>query len=274
MTLKETAKTLEAAGVPDAGFDAAELICRFENVSRALAMTGDFSSEELFRAVERRKSGEPLQYILGEWDFMGFTFKVTPDCLIPRFDTEVLCGYLVENLPENGRFADLCTGTGCIAVAALKMRNDAAASAVELYPETISVAKENAETLGVSDRLELILADVCTDCLSGEYDIIVSNPPYVTSEEMKALPREVKFEPPHALTDGGDGLSVIRKIAEIYPRHLKEGGSLAIEIGSLQGEALRTIAEENSLTCQILRDTGNRDRVAVLKRKQKTAFTA
>lgn len=264
MTLIQIRKTLEESGVPDAAFDAAELICHFEKVSRASAMTGDFSSPALIEAIEKRKSGEPLQYILGEWDFMGYTFRVTPDCLIPRFDTEVLCSYLVENLPENGRFADLCTGSGCIAAAALKMRADARATAVELYPETLKIAKENAENLGVSDRIEFIEADVTADCLSGKFDMIVSNPPYVTLSEMADLSREVKKEPPHALTDGGDGLSIIRKIIEIYPAHLKDGGILAIEIGYKQGNALREIAKKYSLTCEILRDSGDRDRVAVI----------
>ncbi len=268
MTLTEAAKKLEAAGVPDARFDAAELICHTEKVSRAAAMTGDFSSSALTDALERRAAGEPLQYILGEWDFMGCTLKVTPECLIPRFDTEVLCTYLIENLPEGGTFADLCTGTGCIAIAALRHRPDAAcAVAVELYPETAAVARENAVRLGVSGRLEITEADVTSDCLTGQYDMIVSNPPYVTADEMLTLSREVKREPARALTDGGDGLSIIRKIVEIYPAHLKDGGILAIEIGYRQGGALMALAEEHSLTCTLLCDSGGRDRVAVLKRK-------
>lgn len=267
MTLIQAAKKLEAAGVPDARFDAAELICHFEKVSRAAAMTGDFSSASLTAALERRAGGEPLQYILGEWDFMGYTFKVNPECLIPRFDTEVLCTYLIENLPGGGTFADLCTGTGCIAVAALLRRPDINhADAVELYPETVKTARENAYLLGVADRVSIIEADVTEDCLTGQYDMIVSNPPYVTAEEMKTLSREVRHEPERALTDGGDGLAIIRKIVEIYPAHLKDGGALAIEIGHKQGNALRHLAAQHGLTCEILKDTGDRDRVAVLRK--------
>ena len=266
MTLKELSNILKEAGVEDSRFDAMQLICHFEKVSTAVAMTGDFSSTELLSAAERRAQGEPLQYIIGEWDFMGYTFRVNKNCLIPRFDTEVLCSFLTENLPENGRFADLCTGSGCIAIATLKLRQDATASAVELYPETVEIAKENAEELGVSDRLEIITADVTEDVLTGTYDIIVSNPPYVTTDEMKSLSREVMHEPTHALTDGGDGLSIIRKIIEIYPHHLAPNGILAIEIGAFQGVAVREIAEENGLSCTLLRDSGDRDRVAVMKK--------
>lgn len=265
MTLREAEKMLRENGVADAGFDAAELICHTEKVSRAAAMTGDFGSKELENALSRRASGEPLQYILGQWDFFGYTFKVTPDCLIPRFDTEILCSYLTENLPQGGRFADLCTGTGCIAIAALKQRRDATGTALELYPKTARVAEENAKMLGVDDRLQIVTADVTKDgSIEGLFDIIVSNPPYVTAEEMKSLQREVTYEPTYALTDGGDGLSIIREIVRLYPKHLKEGGSLAIEIGWLQGDAVRQIAAENGLSCKLLKDSGNRDRVAVL----------
>ena len=266
---------LEENGVCDARFDAAELICHTEKVSRAAALTGDFHSEELLSALARRAKGEPLQYILGEWDFFGYTFKVTPDCLIPRFDTEILCSYLIDNLPPGGRFADLCTGTGCIAIAALKKRADAVGVAVELYPETAQVARENAERLGVSDRLQIITADVTeVGVLDGFYDIIVSNPPYVTAEEMLSLQREVAYEPAHALTDGGDGLSVIREIVRLYPPHLKSGGSLAVEIGAMQGDSLKKIASENGLSCELLKDTGNRDRVAVLRETGETLLSS
>lgn len=265
MTLREAEKFLRDAGVEDARFDALELICHFENISRAKAMLCEFSSPELLNALHRRANGEPLQYILGEWEFMGIPFKVNEGCLIPRFDTEILCNYIIEKLPKCGTFADLCTGSGCIACSVLKHRPDSVGTAVELYPEPFKIAEENAKSLGVSNRLSLLRADACTDCLTGQFDIIASNPPYVTAEEMKHLSREVQKEPVHALTDGGDGLSVIRSIISYAPRHLKEGGSLAIEIGYMQGKAVTDIAEGYGLTCTLLRDTGDRDRVAVIK---------
>ncbi len=268
MTFSEIVKRLSDGGISAPAFEATELICRFEKVSRASVRFGDYFSEELAAAIERRISGTALQYILGEWDFMGYTFKVTPDCLIPRADTELLCEYLCKNAPRDGQFADLCTGSGCIAIAALLERADLTAVAVELYPETLEIAKENAKRLGVSDRIEFILGDVCTDTLEGEFDMIVSNPPYVTIEEMEELSREVLGEPHHALTDGGDGLSIIRKIIEIYPSHLKDGGSIAIEMGWKQGSALCAIAKERGLSATLLKDIEGRDRVTVVKKEE------
>lgn len=266
MTHFEIASRLRAAGISDSAFEAAELISFFEKVSPALARTGDYQSPELEAAVLQRIDGTPLQYIIGEWDFMGFTFKVSPACLIPRSDTELLCSLLIESTPRGGVFADLCTGSGCIAISALLLRPDLRAVAVELYPETLEIARENARLHGVSDRIKFILSDVCSDCLSGEFDTIVSNPPYVSIEEMKEISREVAKEPPHALTDGGDGLSIIKKIIEIYPKRLKDGGTLAIEFGWKQGSAMLSLAREAGLFGEILKDIEGRDRVLKIKK--------
>lgn len=269
MTLAELTKRLEKAGVEDAAFDAARLICYTQGVSRASLMAErgrDFTDNTLEEAVRRRESGEPLQYILGEWEFMGVPIKVSPACLIPRADTEVLASLAADMLPDSGRFADLCTGSGCIAVSVLHLRSDATAVAVELYGDTLDLARENAEINGVDSRLELIRADVCTDCLQGEFDIIVANPPYIAESEMASLPREVKAEPRHALTDGGDGLSFIKSIIDIYPAHLKKDGILAVEIGWRQGEAVCEYAKQRGLSAEIIPDMGGRDRVVKMKK--------
>jgi len=267
VTFSEITKKLSDGGIDSPAFEATELILRFESVSRAMVRFGDYLSPKLSEAIEKRLAGTALQYIIGEWDFMGYTFKVTPDCLIPRADTELLCSWLCENAPVGGIFADLCTGSGCIAIAALLEREDLRGVAVELYPETLELARENAKMLGVSDRIEFILGDVCTDTLSGEFDMIVSNPPYIAAAEMDTLSKEVLGEPRHALTDGGDGLSIIRKIIEIYPSHLKDDGALAIEMGWKQGNDLSSIAAKHGLSAAILKDIEGRDRVTVIKRK-------
>ena len=268
MTFSEIKKKLSDAGIDSPAFEAAELICRFEKVSRATCRFGDYSSPELFEGIEKRISGTALQYVIGEWDFMGYTFKVSPACLIPRADTELLCEFLINNAPRGGRFADLCTGSGCIAIAALLERPDLSAVAVELYPETLEIAKENAALLGVSDRIDFILGDACEDTLTGEFDMIVSNPPYIAAEEMESRDREVLGEPHHALTDGGDGLSIIRKIIEIYPSRLKDGAPLAMEIGWQQGRDVCDIAKSLGLSASLLKDIEGRDRVIVIKRKE------
>ena len=270
MKLKQIASKLAECGVEDAEFEASVLVEHFEGCSRALqlALDKDYTSCELLTAIERRCAREPLQYIIGEWDFMGYTFKVTPATLIPRADTELLCDLLIHKMPRGGRFADLCTGSGCIAVSALNMRGDAVGVAVELYPETMKVARENAEIHKVEDRLEFVLADVCEDSLEGEFDVIVSNPPYVTLDEMNDISPEVEKEPRHALTDGGDGLYIIRKIIEIYPEHLKKGGILAIEFGWKQGKAVLEIARELGYEAEIVQDIEGRDRILVINSKK------
>lgn len=270
MTLRALTQILLTVGIKDAAFEAGELACAATGRSLASVMTDDFDETAVMPLAKRRIGGEPLQYILGLWEFMGCPFKVTPDCLIPRADTEILAQFLIDAIPRGGRFADLCTGSGCIAVSALCHRKDITGIAVELYENTLSIAKENAEKNGVLDRLEFIHADVTSDCLGSEkYDVIVSNPPYVTAGEMKELDREVLCEPYYALTDGGDGLSIIRRIIELYPAHLKECGVLAIEIGWKQGAAVQRIAEKNGLVSNIIKDTADRDRVVCIRRADK-----
>ena len=264
MILSEIIKTLEAGGVDSPRFDASVLIEHYEGKNRAAQLAfpeRDYQSEALLDAVRRRARREPLQYIIGKWDFMGHTFKVSPSCLIPRADTELLCSLAIEKLPAGGRFADLCTGSGCIALSILAERDDAAGVAVELYAETLALCCENAESLGVTHRFTPICADVTSPCLEGKFDVIVSNPPYVTIDEMDHISPEVAMEPRHALTDGGDGLSIIRKIMEIYPAHLNPGGTLAIEFGWKQGDDILAIASSLGLSARIITDIEGRDRI-------------
>lgn len=268
--LNDIVKMLEAGGVESPRFDASVLIEHFEGASRARQLAfpeKDYESETLLDAVKRRAAREPLQYIIGKWEFMGYTFKVSPACLIPRADTELLCSVVVEHLRKTGgkRFADLCTGSGCIAVSTLLECPGAEGVAVELYPETLEICRQNAAKHSVTDRLQMVLSDVCTYAPEGAFDVIASNPPYVTTEEMKDITPEVETEPHHALTDGGDGLSIIRKILEIYPKYLKKGGILAIEFGWRQGKDVLEIAENLGLNAEILTDTENRDRVLLVK---------
>ncbi len=262
MTLPEITARLSAAGVDSPRFDALELIVHFEKISRAAALTGgDYKNPALEQAVQRRCEREPLAYILGQWDFMGHTFRLSPECLIPRSDTELLCSLLIRSLPTGGRFADLCTGSGCIAVSALLARKDAVGTAVELYPGTLAAAEENANLHGVQDRLARIQADICTWEPEGSFDWIVSNPPYVTAEEMESVSPEVSLEPARALTDGGDGLTFYRCIFDRYPRYLRAGGAIAVEIGWHQADEVCEIARRAGMKPTVLKDLENRDRV-------------
>lgn len=217
--------------------------------------------------IKRRETHEPLQYIVGEWDFYRQKYFVSRDCLIPRSDTEVLVEHAIRLLPQNARFADLCTGSGCIAVSTLCERPDTTAVMVEKFPSTIDVAIANAIRNGVQDRGESILMDLLTDeeRLAGrEFDAILSNPPYIRPEVIEALSEEVKFEPYAALYGGEDGLVFYRKIIEMYSKFVKKGGFMLLEIGYDQADDLKNIAQEHGYYCEIFKDYGGNDRVAYI----------
>lgn len=268
MTVKETENRLKKAGIENAAGEALLLWEHFSGIPRSrliIMKNEDREIPSLEEALRRREAHEPLQYILGEWSFMKETYEVNPSTLVPREDTELLVSYAIENTVNGGKILDLCAGSGCVGISTLAARRDLSCVAVELYGETLETAKRNAKRNGVEDRISFIKADVTMPCLpKGElFDAVLSNPPYVTADEWETLADDVKKEPKAALTDGGDGLSIIRKIIEIYPSHLKEGGFVAIEMGASQGEAVSGIAEENGLSCRILKDYSGKDRVAL-----------
>lgn len=218
------------------------------------------TEEEREKAKERLSAREPLAYILGEWGFYDQIYKVSPDCLIPRPDTEHVVDKLIELLPQNGRFLDLCTGSGCITVSTLVHRTDASALAVDISEGAVSIAKENAEKYSVSDRAVFLCKDVKEDFLEEEkFDIIVSNPPYIASSVINTLEPELFYEPRIALDGGDDGLDFYRTIISKYKKHLKIGGLMIFEIGYDQGDALRDLGAST-----IHKDYGGNDRVAVL----------
>ena len=271
MTYRELKKRLEAAGISDAETDARMLLCAFAGASPAVQRADpdrDYTSPELERAVRRREDREPLQYLLGTWQFFGQTYEVSPDCLIPRADTEVLVEKAIALLPENARFADLCTGSGCIAVSVLAERPDTSAVAVEKFPRTLEIAKRNAGRNGVAPRFSPALADV----LRGEgipdgtrLDAILSNPPYIPSDTVPTLAPEVLREPPAALDGGRDGMAFYRAILQFYRHFLKPDGFFLFEIGYDEADAIRALAKASGVTCEIFRDLGGNDRVALIR---------
>jgi release factor glutamine methyltransferase len=226
-----------------------------------------FCSESLTSAVQRRTEGYPLQYIIGEWQFCNETYFVSPDCLIPRADTEILVEAASALLPKDGRFIDLCTGSGCIAVSLLAARCDASALAVDLYPNTLDVARRNAERNSISERIRFACADVLKPHFMddlGRFDMILSNPPYISEKDMRTLSREVLHEPHAALYGGEDGLVFYRMLISEYPRYLNPNGKMILEIGYDQASAICSLADAAGLLCEIHRDYGNRDRMAIL----------
>ncbi len=215
----------------------------------------------LRQAVERRLSGEPLQYILGEWEFMGLPFFVEQGALIPRQDTETLCeaalGWL--KLRSGAAILDLCCGSGCIGVSLAKLGGAKVAFA-DISREALSLARRNAERSGVDGVF--YESDLFAQ-VPGAYDLVACNPPYLTAVEMMSCQKELTYEPALALYGGEDGLSFYRRLAAAWESHVRPGGLLLLEIGHTQGAAVKNLFPG----AKILKDVCGLDRVAWVERK-------
>lgn len=230
----------------------------------------DIDNLALEDALQKREHHVPLQYILGKWDFYRQTYIVDENCLIPRSDTEILVEKAIELLPTNACFVDLCTGSGCIAISTLAERMDTTAVMVDKYPSTLEIASKNAVLNRVDNRLVPMLFDVLNEenrLYGKQFDAILSNPPYIRPEVIETLSPEVKKEPYVALYGGDDGLIFYNKIIRDYSVFLKKDGFMLFEIGYDQANDIYRIADQNGFTCEIFKDYGGNDRVALLKRK-------
>ena len=268
MTYRRLCRMLQDAKIENAEWDALCLMERFCAVSPSLLRSApdrEYENADLENAVRRRLLHEPLQYILGKWDFYRQTYEVSPDCLIPRSDTEILVETAIRLLPIRARFADLCTGSGCIAISTLAERPDTTAVALEKYPNTLALAERNAKKNKVDARFGGILADVLSPVpsLDGEaFDAILSNPPYIPTTDIAALSPEVHAEPKVALDGGEDGLLFYRAILKHYAPLLKKDGFFLFEIGFDQADALVALGKENCFAhTHVIRDFGGNDRV-------------
>lgn len=273
MTAREITRILIDAGIDpaDARSEARLLITRFTGKTNTYLLANpdeNFASPALAEAVEKRRNRYPLQYIVGEWEFYGLPFAVNEHTLIPRPDTELIAEQAIKACPENGTVLDLCTGSGCIAAAVLANVKTARGTAVDLYPDTLRAAEQNLKNLALSDRCTFLCGDATTDLFdeTATFDVIVSNPPYVTADEMTALEPELSYEPAHALTDGGDGLSILRGIIEIYRNHLTPNGVMILEHGWKQSDAVKAIAAQYGMSHQKIMDYGGNIRGAVLRK--------
>lgn len=210
--------------------------------------------------VRRRASGEPLQYITGEQDFMGLTFKTHVSTLIPRQDTECLVEEVMLHLHDGMRILDMCSGSGCILLSLLKYSNDCVGVGAELQPEAVALARENAENLGL--EATFIQSDLFGQ-VEGKYDLIVSNPPYIESEVIETLDCEVReHEPMSALDGGADGLDFYRRITDEARNYLSRGGMLFFEIGYNQAEAVSELLRLNGyIDIVVKKDLAGMDRV-------------
>ena len=213
----------------------------------------------------KEHSDTPEQYVIGEAYFYNEVYKVTPDVLIPRPDTERVVDKVIDHLPLNGQILDLCTGSGCIAISAINARKDCAAVAVDISAAAIEIAKHNALLNGVADRIKFITADIITLDIAEKYDIIVSNPPYIRTDVIAELDVSVRdYEPIIALDGGDDGMKFYRCILNRLTANVKQNGLIIFEIGYDQADDIMKLCEHMA-DIKIYKDYGGNDRVAVIK---------
>ena len=207
---------------------------------------------------------EPLQYILGECEFMSLDFYVESGVLIPRSDTETLVEAVIEKTDENKnmKILDICTGSGCIGISTAHFRSSAYVDLIDISDKAIEIAKKNIVRNNVQSRVKVQKMDILNEYPSEKYDIVVSNPPYIETEVVDTLQTEVKNHEPRLALDGGkDGLIFYRRITEIAPEILKKGGMLAFEIGYNQGKAVSALMGKNFCDVRIIQDFSKNDRV-------------
>jgi len=227
------------------------------------------TAEELARyreMVKRRAAGEPVAYICGEKEFMGLTFKVTPAVLVPQPDTETLVEAAMERLKgkDAPRVADVCTGSGAIALALAHYLPEALLAATDISAAAIGIAKQNAENLSLSERTEFFEGDLLAPLAGKTFDAIVSNPPYIPSGDIAGLSREVRAEPRIALDGGADGLDFYHRLVHESADVLEPDGFLAVECGATQAGAIAEMATDRFGKTETLRDLAGRERVVVL----------
>ncbi len=283
---REGAARLGKAGIEEAALDARlllEFVCGTDRNTLLAHGDREVSEEEYGRysgLIERRASHVPLQHLTGEQDFMGLTFLVSEDVLVPRQDTEVLVEEVMKQLHDGMRILDLCTGSGCILLSLLHYSNDCEGVGVDLSEKALAVAGENYERLREARpqmKARFLQGDLFAALGSeaderqdegangsGEqFDIIVSNPPYIKTDVIDTLMPEVReYEPAMALDGGADGLVFYHRIAKDAGKYLSGGGMLFFEIGCEQAEDVRKIMEEAGFReIAVVKDFAGLDRV-------------
>lgn len=267
-----------------AGFMARILVSTISGKTQE-AMLADrdlYASEEICQKVEtgvqRLLNQEPLAYVLGEWEFYGLDLYVDHNVLIPRDDTCAVAALAIKQalfLNQDPRVLDLCCGSGCIGLAIASRVKDARVTLADISRDALAVAKKNIVRHKMSGRVSCVSADALKPAhpFLGRFDLIVSNPPYITGEEMQQLPRSVDaFEPHLALYGGDDGLDFYRSIAENFRPALKPGGYLCFEFGMGQGDDVCRILEENGYTIlERSRDYNERERAVLAQYGRKEA---
>lgn len=270
-TLSSIEKRLKKAGVPEPDIDARELLEFFCDISYGELIVHpdkEITPEQEYRleqAVTDREMRIPLQHIIGMTGFMGMDFAVREGVLIPRPDTEILVEEVLKDVHNGFDIIDLCTGTGCIAISLAAYTYDCHIIATDISSDAVELANENADAIldeSVRDSLTIAEADLFGD-YDGPFDIIVSNPPYIRTEEIAGLEPEVKDHDPMLALDGGvDGLDVYRQIIPGSIKRLRKGGELFLETGCDQAaEVTQLMINEGFVDLDIIKDYSDNDRV-------------
>ena len=264
LLLKKQVRTiLEQHGSDSAAFET-EQILKWATGFDRLTLTPDSEIDDekaktAIDAAKRRIKGEPLQYILGEWDFFGLTFRVGEGVLIPRPETELLVEKTLEELKNGGTVIDLCSGRGCIPIA-VSTKSGASCYGIEISEKALEYFKENIILNNVEDSVTPLCGDVLNpsdtllERLPEKCDIITANPPYLTADDMRELQKEVRHEPEIALFGGTDGLDFYRVIFGKWKKRLAENGEFIVETGDRQAEAIRELMEKEGFSCEIIND--------------------
>lgn len=269
--------TLHRAGIKEYQSEC-RLILEYIGISNTRAMiysdnpVGEMEHQALAILEERAKTRRPLQYILGQAWFYGRLFYVDDRCLIPRFDTEILCGEAIKLISKMDcpKVADICTGSGCIAIT-VSLETGISLIATDISEDALAVARKNNDTLGggVEFRQGDLLEPLPDDIL---FDIIISNPPYINPEERGSLEPEVtEYEPDKALFAGDAGLAFYKRLANEAPSHLRDGGYMLVEIGDTQGQEVSRIFRDGGFDgVSVIQDFDHKDRVVIgqLRKKQ------
>lgn len=259
-------KCLTDAGVPDAALDAwylLQMVCKIERSYYYVHGEEDITQDaqkEYEIAVQKRAEHIPLQYIIGEQEFMGLRFKVNSNVLIPRQDTETLVEQVLKIVKPGMKVLDLCTGSGCVLISVLKNAPELTGMGSDISKTALLVAKENAKLHEVD--AEWVRSDLF-DNITETFDVIMANPPYIPTGEILSLMPEVRdFEPENALDGGADGLDFYRKIAGQVKDYLNPGGYVYMEIGYDQGEVVSELMRNAGFTeVEVIKDLARNDRV-------------
>ncbi len=273
---REAVKALAKAGCDSPEFDAQQLVsyCLGMNKTQLLLNSGNYVEEGKLiffeDCIKRRCAHEPLQYILGMWDFHRFSFKVGEGVLIPRPETELLVEFASEKIQKNNFTVvyDLCCGSGCIGLTVAKLCPNVKVYCVDVSDKAIEYTTKNKELLA-ADNVTIVKADVLDSVgFLGlpRPDIILSNPPYIKTEEIKTLQPEIAYEPFIALDGGEDGIVFYRALCENWFTYINKGGYIAMEIGEDQGKDVLSLFINKAEKARIIKDAAGLDRVVTVKR--------